>query len=119
MPRFIRSKYQQYKQDTQQLSTWLALSAINYGFPLDKFASSPHAVDPTGDAADTTKTAQQVKNAKKNAKKKAKVKKGNDGESSGPGVTDVSVNGEGERPEGESANVQDANVGTAPEPGEY
>lgn len=74
MPRFVRSKYQQYKQDTQQLSTWLALTAINYGFPLTSFASAPPPADSAQQADEPAKTAQQRKNAKKNLKKKTKAK---------------------------------------------
>ncbi|ORY22843.1 hypothetical protein BCR39DRAFT_562195 [Naematelia encephala] len=71
MPRFLRTKYQQYKNDTFQLSTWLAEAAFNFGYPLDAFAEAEGVIDGT-----ERRTAQQLRNAKKKAKGRAKAKGG-------------------------------------------
>ena len=68
--RFLSSKYQQYKRDTLQLSSWLAQAALNYGFPVEAFTPSPTALQDEGER----RTAAQLKNAKKKAKQRAKTK---------------------------------------------
>ncbi|KAE8249917.1 hypothetical protein A4X13_0g5022 [Tilletia indica] len=78
---FIRSKYQQSKLDTEQISTWLARAAIENGYDFEnEFESSPtddqspsFVPEDTG-AGVIGRTRQQEKNSKKNAKKKAKRK---------------------------------------------
>jgi hypothetical protein len=118
MPRFIRSKYQQYKQDTQQLSTWLALTAINYGFPLSNFASAPQPVNSAVDSAEEGKTAQQLKNAKKSAKKKAKAK-GRGDEGSVPSETALPAETGDHQADKPSSNDQNGNAsGSSAQPGE-
>ena len=67
----IRTKYQQYKQDTAKLGSWLAETALNFGLESDEFKLSPEEHD-----SEPQKTAQQTKNAKKKAKAKAKGKAG-------------------------------------------
>jgi len=89
MPSHIPSIYQQYKRDTAKLGSWLAETALNYGYSTAAFELSSESDDTP------QKTAQQVKNAKKKAKQKAKAK-GGAGETegtettSGP-VTDTAV----------------------------
>ncbi|WWD04021.1 hypothetical protein V865_002084 [Kwoniella europaea PYCC6329] len=72
MSRFIRSKYQQYKRDNEQLSTWLGRTAVNYGFQLANFLEADKYLD--GGDGDAKPTANQLKNAKKKAKAKARAK---------------------------------------------
>ncbi|CAD6906036.1 unnamed protein product [Tilletia controversa] len=60
----IRSKYQRYKHDTAQLTTWLCQAAVQAGYPLSEFVR----VDAP------TMTDKQRKQALKNSKKKAKAK---------------------------------------------
>lgn len=64
MPRFVRLRYEQYKRDTKQFTTWLAQTAISLGYPLDHFDESDEKLE------EVVLTA----NAKKNARKKAKAK---------------------------------------------
>lgn len=68
MPVFLRTHYQQYKRDTDQLSTWLGKTAVSPGFPVASLTMSEviegHATE--------TRTASQVKNAKNKARDKAK-----------------------------------------------
>ncbi|KAE8267038.1 hypothetical protein A4X09_0g5306 [Tilletia walkeri] len=78
---FIRSKYQQSKLDTEQISTWLARAAIENGYDFEnEFESSPNDdqspsfVPEDTDTAGIGRTRQQEKNSKRNAKKKAKRK---------------------------------------------
>lgn len=73
MPSVLRTHYQQYKRDTNQLSTWLAKAAVSLGFPID--AINFTAGRPLDEAV-PTRTAQQIRNAKKTARKKAKAKVG-------------------------------------------
>ncbi|WVW86532.1 hypothetical protein I302_108581 [Kwoniella bestiolae CBS 10118] len=74
MSKFIRSKYQQYKRDNNQLSTWLGKTAVQYGFSLDNFTPSSEHLE-----EDDKLSPSQKKNAKKRAKAKAKVKGQPDG----------------------------------------
>jgi hypothetical protein len=64
----IRSRYEQYKRDTQQLTTWLAQTAILHGYPLSKFDQ-----EIGGDAEDVEIKVQSAA-SKKNARKKARAK---------------------------------------------
>jgi hypothetical protein len=64
MPPLIRSRYEQYKRDTQQFTTWLGQTAISLGYPLSKFDRCE-----SEDAEDVPTT-----KSKKNAKKKARAK---------------------------------------------
>lgn len=75
MSKFIQTKYQQYKSDTRNLSTWLATTALNYGFPVESLTRPTTPSAPTlYDAVVEGRTAQQLKNAKKKAKQRAKGK---------------------------------------------
>jgi hypothetical protein len=69
----IRSRYEQYKRDTQQFTTWLAQTAISLGYPLSKFDQE---VEKVGEDAPEViiKTAKSKKNAKRNARARDKVK---------------------------------------------
>ncbi|KAL9931995.1 hypothetical protein V8E36_009056 [Tilletia maclaganii] len=64
------TKYQQYKRDTAEISTFLARCALAYGFPISAFEQSAAP----SNAADEGRTKQQVKTAKKNARRRAKKK---------------------------------------------
>jgi hypothetical protein len=64
----IRSRYEQYKRDTQQLTTWLAQKAIALGYPLSKFDQ-----EIGGDGGDVEIKVQSAA-SKKNARKKARAK---------------------------------------------
>jgi len=64
----IRSRYEQYKRDTQQLTTWLAQTAILHGYPLSKFDQE------IGGDAEDVKIKVQSAASKKNARKKARAK---------------------------------------------
>jgi hypothetical protein len=64
----IRSRYEQYKRDTQQLTTWLAQTAIIHGYPLSKFDQ-----EVGGDTEDVEIKVQSAA-SKKNARKKARAK---------------------------------------------
>ena len=68
MPPLIRSRYEQYKRDTQQFTTWPAQTAISVGYPLSNFDRS------MSEDAEEVKTAKSKKNAKKKARAKEKVK---------------------------------------------
>lgn len=57
MVRLVRTKYQQYKLDTQRLSHWLGKSGWEYGFPLASFERSTQPRDEEEDA----RTAAQAK----------------------------------------------------------
>ncbi|OCF61656.1 hypothetical protein L486_01314 [Kwoniella mangroviensis CBS 10435] len=72
MSHFIRSKYQQYKRDNEQLSTWLGNTAVNYGFQLANFPEADKYLD--GGDGDAKPAANQLKNAKKKAKAKARAR---------------------------------------------
>jgi hypothetical protein len=64
----IRSRYEQYKRDTQQFTTWLAQTAISLGYPLSQFDQ-----EVGGDAGDVeikVQSAASKKNARKNARAK-------------------------------------------------
>ena len=64
----IRSRYEQYKRDTQQLTTWLAQTAILHGYPLSNFGQE------IGGDAEDVKIKVQSAASKKNARKKARAK---------------------------------------------
>ena len=64
----IRSRYEQYKRDTQQFTTWLAQTAISLGYPLSQFDQEIN-----GDAEDVEIKVQSAA-SKKNARKKARAK---------------------------------------------
>ena len=68
MPPLLRSRYEQYKRDTTQFTTWLAQTAISVGYPLSKFDRS------VSEDAEEVKTAKSKKNAKKKARAKEKMK---------------------------------------------
>ncbi|WWC65533.1 uncharacterized protein I303_108151 [Kwoniella dejecticola CBS 10117] len=70
MSRLIRSKYQQYKRDNDQLTSWLANAAVQYGYPISSFTQT---VDPVV-GVDEKPTPSQQKNAKKKAKARAKAR---------------------------------------------
>jgi hypothetical protein len=61
----IRSRYEQYKRDTQQFTTWLAQTAISLGYPLSKFDQ---------EVGDDVEIKVQSAASKKNARKKARAK---------------------------------------------
>ena len=61
----IRSRYEQYKRDTQQFTTWLAQTAISLGYPLSKFDQ---------EVGDDVEIKIQSAASKKNARKKARAK---------------------------------------------
>lgn len=76
MVRFLRTKYQQYKHDTLQLSAWLAQTAVQHGYPLDSFAISTQPL--------TNGDERRSKNAEKKAKARARAKtKGTENGSNG------------------------------------
>lgn len=69
MSKLVATCYAQYKNDTRELSTWLAVAAINHGFPIDELNRNPFDLqDDQGQ-----RTAQQLKNAQKKAKQRAKA----------------------------------------------
>jgi hypothetical protein len=70
MPPLIRSRYEQYKRDTQQFTTWLAQTAISFGYPVSKFDKRNGA-----DIGEIFQSAASKKNAKKKARAKAKKSK--------------------------------------------
>lgn len=70
MSKLVASCYQQYKNDTRDLATWLAVAALNHGFPIDQVNRAPF--DPIDGAVH--RTAQQVKSAQKKAKQRARAK---------------------------------------------
>lgn len=74
MPPLIRSRYEQYKRDTQQFTTWLAQTAISLGYPISKF---DEGLDVSVEG--TEQSAKSKKNAKKKARAKEKVKMVRDG----------------------------------------
>lgn len=70
MPPLVRSRYEQYKRDTQQFTTWLAQTAISLGYPISQFDED------TGQGiAEATQSAKAKKNAKKKARAKEKKSK--------------------------------------------
>jgi len=65
----IRSRYEQYKRDTQQFTTWLAQTAISLGCPLSQFDQE------VGDDVEIiVRSAASKRNAKKKARAKEKVR---------------------------------------------
>lgn len=72
----IRSRYEQYKRDTQQFTTWLAQTAISLGYPLSKFDQEVTELGKDGLNVEVDiKTARlKKKNAKRNARARDKVK---------------------------------------------
>ena len=70
MPPLIRSRYDQYKRDTQQFTTWLAQTAISVGYPVSKF-DKRNGID----IGEIVQSAASKKNAKKKARAKAKKSK--------------------------------------------
>jgi len=72
----IRSRYEQYKRDTQQFTTWLAQTAISLGYPLSKFDQEVEEIGKDGVNVEVDiKTAKsKKKNAKRNARARDKVK---------------------------------------------
>jgi hypothetical protein len=73
----IRSRYEQYKRDTQQFTTWLAQTAISLGYPLSQFDQEIN-----GDAEGVeviVRSAASKKNAKKKARAKEKVRLAREG----------------------------------------
>lgn len=69
MARFVRTKYQQYKRDTQQLSTWLAQAALQHGYPVSSFVRSKEPLIPEAERL----TPMQINNARKRKGKKKKA----------------------------------------------
>jgi len=73
----IRSRYEQYKRDTQQFTTWLAQTAISLGYPLSKF---DQAIDDDVEVLEQPPKSEEAEvniqspTSKKNAKKKARRK---------------------------------------------
>jgi hypothetical protein len=67
MPPLIRSRYEQYKRDTEQFTTWLAQTAISVGYPVSKFDKNYGK-----GVGNTTRSAASKKNAKRKAREKAK-----------------------------------------------
>lgn len=61
----IRSRYEQYKRDTQQFTTWLAQTAISLGYPLSRFDH---------EAGNDVEIIVRSAASKKNARKKARAK---------------------------------------------
>ena len=72
----IRSRYEQYKRDTQQFTTWLAQTAISLGYPLSKFDQEVEEIgkDEVNVEVDIKTAAKSKKNAKRNARARDKVK---------------------------------------------
>jgi hypothetical protein len=79
----IRSRYEQYKRDTQQFTTWLAQTAISLDYPLSNFDEEAQKagdeevekVEENGNAAEVIiKSDKSKKNAKRKARAKDKVK---------------------------------------------
>jgi len=72
----IRSRYEQYKRDTQQFTTWLAQTAISLGYPLSNFDQEVKEaeVDGVNAEVDIKPAAKSKKNAKRNARARDKVK---------------------------------------------
>lgn len=66
----IRSRYEQYKRDTQQFTTWLAQTAISLGYPLSKFDQEVNELV----EVDIKMAKLKKKNAKRNARARDKVK---------------------------------------------
>jgi hypothetical protein len=66
MPPILRSRYEQYKRDTQHFTTWLANTAISLGYPVAQFDKRDGVFEDVAPALSA--------NAKKNARKKAKAK---------------------------------------------
>ena len=60
----IRSRYEQYKRDTQQFTTWIAQTAILLGYPISKFDLD------IGDVEIIVRSAASKKNARKRARAK-------------------------------------------------
>ena len=73
MASLIRSRYEQYKRDTQQFTTWLAQTAITLGYPLSNFDCR------NSEDAEDVPTTKSKKNAKKKARAKEKVKLAREG----------------------------------------
>ena len=67
MPPLIRSRYEQYKRDTQQFTTWLAQAAIPVGYPVSKF-DKRNGIS----VGEVVQSAASKKNAKRKARAKAK-----------------------------------------------
>jgi hypothetical protein len=78
MPPLVRSRYEQYKRDTQQFTTWLAQTAISVGYPVSKFDKRDGI-----DIGEIVQSAASKKNAKKKARAKAKKSKLAEGEDEG------------------------------------
>jgi hypothetical protein len=68
-PPLIRSRYEQYKRDTEQFTTWLAQTAISLGYPTSNFEKGVEE-KPEG----TVQTAKSKRRAQKKARAKEKVK---------------------------------------------
>lgn len=70
MPPLVRSRYEQYKKDTQQFTTWLAQTAISLGYPISQFDKS------NGNGiGENVRSAASKKNAKRKARAKEKKSK--------------------------------------------
>jgi len=68
MPPVIRSRYDQYKRDTQQFTTWLAQTAISLGYPVSQFDQA------LGGEGDDAQVLVRSAASKKNARKEARAK---------------------------------------------
>jgi hypothetical protein len=73
MPPLIRSRYEQYKRDTEQFTTWLAQTAISVGYPVSKFDRGD------SEDAEDVPTTKSRKKAKEKARAKEKLKLAREG----------------------------------------
>jgi hypothetical protein len=85
------TRYQQYKRDTINISTWLAQTALSYGFALRSAKPAPNSLDPDR-ASLTAEEIRAEKNRRKKERRKARedAQVGNENAASvedlGPGV---------------------------------
>ena len=79
MPPAAKTKYEQYKADTAALTTWIARTAINYGWPAHEFSLSEDCLVDLNEG----RTAAQIKNTERMKERRARAraaKSGDDGE---------------------------------------
>ncbi|KAE8234414.1 hypothetical protein CF326_g541 [Tilletia indica] len=124
--RYLRTKLDQAKHDTQQILQWLASAAVQNGYDLSKLEKmrltvklsqkglpsatrTPATEDDVGED-ETKRTKLQEKNAKRNAKKKAKKKQEKQGEGAGEEAPDSPSAAEsGSKPDAEQPTASPSN----------